>query len=349
MAAGSHSYSVRIPEWDLVYQGKSITADITGMVIEISYKDGAKTSTVPHTHRRHRMRRDMADEVEVTLEDRDHRWQGPWFPTRGDAVRLSIGYVGEKLLNCGNFQVDEVELHGPPDTVHLKCVATGITASLRTPRSAAYESYTLLQVAQTIAARHHLTVVGAPENINVSWERLSQRNETDLHFLRELAQDHGYDFSVRGTHLVFYSRTKLEQQSSVLTVSRMQVKTFEFKKQTKKIYKSASVAHHHHQSKKLISAAVTDPTTPTGDDLHIVTRVETPQQAKLKAQSALHDANMLETTGRLNTEGNVLLVAGVNITVQNFGNWDGIYHIESSRHRLERSSGYDTEIEVRKL
>src|SRR5439155_26340295 len=122
---------------------------------------------------------------EIVLEDRDRRWQGPWFPVRGDIVSLQIGYELEEWgLNCGDFQVDELELKGPPDTFHLKCIAAGITPSLRTPRSAAYEGQTLSQVANTIAARHQLTVVGAPQNVNVAWARITQRHETDLHFLR---------------------------------------------------------------------------------------------------------------------------------------------------------------------
>jgi uncharacterized protein len=54
-------------------------------------------------------------------------------------------------------------------------------------------------------------------------------------------------------------------------------------------------------------------------------------------------------TGRIETEGTMLLVAGVNIDLMGFATFDGKYHIESSRHRLERSSGYTTEVEVRKL
>jgi phage protein D len=83
--------------------------------------------------------------------------------------------------------------------------------------------------------------------------------------------------------------------------------------------------------------------------LHIITRCENPQQAQLKAQSALHDANKDQVTGRIELEGTTLLVAGVNFQIQGFGNFDGTYHIESSKHRLERSSGYTTETEVRRL
>jgi phage protein D len=336
LAGGALSYPVKHPIWVLTYAGKDITADVSNMAVEVTYSDKEEH---------------LSDELEVTFEDRDRRWQGPWLPTRGALVGGLVGYEGVgSLLDCGIFQIDELELKGPPDSFHLKCIAAGITPSIRTPRSAAYENQTLLQVAQTIAARQGMTVTGLPQSLNVSWARISQRHETDLHFLHRLAIAHNYDFSIRGTQLVFYARTPLEAQAAVVTIDRTQTKTFEFKTRTQQIYKSASVAYHNPRTKQLISAAVSDTTgAPTGDDPHVVTRCETPQQAQLKAASALHDKKKDQVTGRIETEGTVLLVAGVNIAVTGFATFDGNYHIQSSRHRLERSSGYTTEIEVRRL
>jgi uncharacterized protein len=353
------SYPVRHPQWELTYAGQNITGRVTQMAIEVSYSD----KTEHHS-----------DELEVTLEDRDRRWQGPWFPVRGDVVSAQIGYDSEALMDCGQFQVDELELKGPPDTFHLKCVAAGITPSIRTPRSAAYENQTLLQVANTVAARQGLRVIGlAGSGQTISFARVTQRHETDLNFLHRLAIAHNYDFSIRGTQLVFYSRTALENQSPVMTITRgaptvngaaapspfplpqlsgrgasILAKGFEFKTRTQQIYKSASVAYQNPATKQLIAASASG-TSPTGDDLHIVTRCENPQQAQLKASSAIHDKNKDQVTGRLEVEGNTLLVAGVNITVQGFGAWDGTWHIDSSRHRLARDSGYETEVEIRQL
>jgi uncharacterized protein len=332
--AAAITYPIRHPRWLLTYTGVNITADISRMVTEISYTDKASHSS---------------DELQVTLEDRDRRWQGPWFPTRGDIVTLLIGYDGEELLPCGDFQVDELELNGPPDTFHLKCIAAGVTPSIRTPRSAAYESQTLGQIAATVAQRHSMTVTGAPQNINVSFARVTQRHETDLAFLRRLAQAHNYDFSIRGSQLVFYSRTALEAKAPVLQVVRTQIKKFEFKTKTQQVYQAATVSYQNPATKQLISQSAQDSTAPTGDTLNIVTRCETPQQATLKAQAALHDANMLQVTGHLTMEGTTLLVAGNNLSLSGFGTFDGNYHIDESRHRLERGSGYETDVEVRNL
>jgi uncharacterized protein len=332
--AGALTFPVRTPAWLLNYAGVNITADASVMVTEFSYSDKAE---------------DHSDELQVTLADRGRQWQSSWFPTRGDTVTAQIGYQGEQMLDCGSFQVDELELTGPPDTFHLKCIAAGITQSLRTKRSAGYEGNTLLDVANLVAQRNGMTLVGAPENINVQFDRITQKHETDLQFLHRLAIAHNYDFSVRGTQLIFYSRTALENMATIATVLRTSVKSFEFKTKTQQIYKSASATYQNPDQKQLIAASTSDNEAPTADNRHVIARIENPQTAQLKADGALHQENKDEVTARIAAEGTILLVAGVNITIVGFGKFDGTWHVESSRHRLERSSGYTTEIEARQL
>jgi len=332
--AGALTYPVRRPSWLLTYAGRNITADVSSMVVELSYSDKAENHS---------------DELEFTFADRGRKWQGPWFPTRGDTVTAQIGYAGEQMLNCGTFQVDELELKGPPDTFHLKCLAAGITQSLRTKRSAGYEKQTLLDVANTVAARQGMTVTGVAENIDVSFDRITQHHETDLHFLARLAHAHNYEFSVRGKQIIFYSRTALEQMTPVVIVRRTQVKSFEFKAKTGQIYKTASAGYQNPDQKQLVAAQYSDSEAPTADDRNVITRIEKPEAATLKAHGALHDKNKDQITGSIEAEGAVVLVAGVNITTQGFGAFDGKWHVMSSRHKVERSSGYTTGIEARRL
>ena len=117
MAAMPQTLGVRVPAWSLTYKGVAISKKIERMVESITYISHAGGAS---------------PELEVELEDRDKRWQGPWMPTRGDIVALAIGYANESLVSCGSFQVDEVELKLPPDTVHLRCIAAYISDALRT-------------------------------------------------------------------------------------------------------------------------------------------------------------------------------------------------------------------------
>lgn len=120
---------------------------------------------------------------------------------------MYIGYVGEKLLNCGIFEIDEIEFSTPPDVLIVKAIATGITKSLRQNNSVAYENKNLKQIANEIAKKHNLTLVGEIDDIRV--ERITQNKQRDLTFLKNLAEQYGYIFKITDNQLVFYKTQKL--------------------------------------------------------------------------------------------------------------------------------------------
>lgn len=328
-------YPIRSPSWVLLYQGVNITADVSRMVLSISYVDelGGR-----------------AGELEIELEDRERRWQAAWFPQQGDAVSLLLGYGGEPLLACGDFQVDELELQGPPDVFHLRCLPAWITPPLRTRNSLGYEGQTLAQIAATVAARHGMSVVGAPEALESAYLRVTQKQETDLEFLHRLAREHDYEFTVCGTQIVFYPRPALDSQPAVLTLARSDVMSFDFVSKTHRIYRAAQASYFDPTSKQLYTqTAEAEPAVAVGDELKLVVRCENGQQARERAISALHDANRLLVTGHLSAPGATRLVAGNNVALSGWGAMDGTYMIERAHHRLARATGYVTEIDVRRV
>jgi uncharacterized protein len=329
------AYPIRSPNWILTYRGVNITADISRMVVSISYQDelGGRSG-----------------ELEIELEYRDKRWQGAWFPHQGDVVSLLIGYSGELLLPCGDFQVDDLELEGPPDVFHLRCLPAWITPSLRTRSSFGYENQTLLQIAATVAARHGMTVVGASNQNNVSYLRITQKQETDLEFLHRIAIEHDYDFTVRGTQLVFHARASLEAQPAALTLYRKSIERFSFVAKTHRIYKQAQTAYFDSRTKQLYSqTAPANSAVATGDMLKIVARCENGQQALERASAALHEANRLLVTCRLVAPGTTLLLAGNNVALSGWDVMDGTYMVERAQHHISRATGYVTEADLRML
>jgi len=329
----SSNIPVRHPKWELVYAGKPITAGIARMVTEVTYTEKLNGE---------------ASELEVKIADDKKRWQGAWFPDKGDVVHLEIGYENETMLDCGDFQIDELELTGAPDEFHLRCISAAITTAARTPTSVGYENQTLLSIATTIAAKHGWTISGLPATINVSYGRVTQNKETDLGFLRRLANGANYYFTVQGNNLIFWSRPAAEALPAVLQITRTMLTRFSFKSKAHQIYKAARVSYLNPATKQLVTQSVAaNPAVPNGDTLDITDRAENAQQAQIKAQAALHDLNMLTVTGELTLPGSTSLHAGLNVGVEGFGAYDGTYQITSARHRLDRSSGYTTEIEIR--
>ncbi len=160
------TYSVRSPQWILSYRGVNITTDVSQMVLAIRYVD----------------RLDGASgELEVELEDSAKRWQGPWYPTLGDVVSLQIGYGDEALLDCGEFQIDELEFDGPPDLMRLRCLAAYITPAMRTANTVAYENLGIVEIAAQIAAKYELTMVtsSSESESDLTFDRVTQRRQPD--------------------------------------------------------------------------------------------------------------------------------------------------------------------------
>src|SRR6202161_4080371 len=173
----SAAYSVRSPNWILNYLGVNITADVSQMVLAIRYVDRLEGAS---------------GELEVDLEDSEKLWQGPWYPALGDVVSLQIGYSGEAFLDCGEFQIDELELDGPPDVMRLRCLAAYITPAMRTANTVAYENMGIVEIAGQIAAKYGLTMVTATDDSesDLVFDRVTQRRQMDLEFLKRLAHEH---------------------------------------------------------------------------------------------------------------------------------------------------------------
>lgn len=327
------NFPVPHPKWELWYSGKNVTRDIAPMVTGVSYTERIDGS---------------GSDAEISLADDQKRWQGPWFPDKGDLVSLKIGYEGKKLLDCGSFEIDELELTGGGDEFHLRCISAAITAAARTRTSIGFETQTLLQIATAIAAKHGWVVSGLPSTLNVSYQRVTQNRETDLGFLRRLASSANYYFTVQGSNLIFWPRQAAETLPATLQIERRMLTRFRFKSKARHIYKAARVSYLNPATKALVTQIVAaNPAVPNADTLNLTERAEDGAQARVKAQAALHDANMATVTGELTLPGSTLLRAGRNVSVEGFGAYDGTYQIVNARHRLERSSGYTTEIEIR--
>ncbi len=258
-----------------------------------------------------------------------------------------IGYSGELLLPCGDFQVDELSLSGPPDILTLRCLAAYITPAMRTLSSVGFESQTLAQIASTLAAKYGLSVITAKNVSDLRFTRITQHQETDLGFLRRIAREHNYEFTIRGKQLVFYSRNSLENAPSVMTLGRSQLLRFDFRLKTHHMYKASQVSYQSPERKQLLTqVTMASSDIPTGDTLKRIARCDDGQQALLKATSALAEANIHRTVASIMAVGATDFAAGSNVTISGFGFNDGKYLIESAHHRLERTTGYTTEIEA---
>ena len=337
--------AIKKPQFQVLYNSKDISKDISKSLISVTYSDAEEGET---------------DEVQIELEDTDGLWRDSWYPQKKDSIELSIGYDGV-LMYCGKFVIDEVALRGAPDTVTLRGLAAAISSPLRSKNSTAHESQTLKQIAEKIATKNGLTVSGEIGNIAIA--RVTQNRETDLAFLARVAKEYGYLFSIRDKNLIFTSIYNIEKGQPVLDIDRTDLISYSVTDKSVKTFKAATVKYREPKTNKVVSATVKagDPleggdgvvggaTSTTADDEMLITaKAENEQQARLKAQAALHRANTTGQDGNFTLYGEPLFVAGNNFLLTGMGALSGRWHISKSTHTISRSGGYVTSMDAKRL
>jgi len=328
------SRPVPAPHWTLVYDGVDITRDILGDVISVTYTDKLHGES---------------DDLEVEIEDRDGRWRGPWYPGKGDTLNAEVGLEPGVRVPAGRFKIEELTFagRGQGDTVTIRALAAAITRDLRTRRSKAYEGVTLRTIVDRIAARHDLEVVG--DVAHVPFDRVSQDDESDLAFLKRIAETHGHAATVRGEQLVFQELDGLRGAKVVTRLARPDLTSYRLDDQGERIYKAATVAYQDPGSKELVEHTVQAEGVESGDTLKAQVRAENPAQAERKAKALLDRRNRRKVAGSLRVDARPTLVAGVKLGLTGMAKLSGPYLVTQSRHKLDRGGGYVTDLEVERV
>ncbi len=198
---------IREPLYEVIWKGKNVTKDISLYLISLNYSD--------HLHAKN-------DEIQLTFDDRDHKWKNEWFPEKGDVIKIKIGIYDEteKLLDIGSFQIEEIELNGPPDQLTVKALSAFFKdVAVQQKRTTAWENASLERILRDIASRNGLEFFGkiSPK---VTFRRIDQKDKTDLAFARELCEKYGYCVKIDDKRLIIIKETEIELQHPVATIDR---------------------------------------------------------------------------------------------------------------------------------
>lgn len=314
-----------------MYNQRDVTSDLLPLVASVDYVDKVNAES---------------DTISIVVSDPDARFFGSWYPEKGDTIDLSIGY-DDNLVPCGLFEIDQVEASGPPLSVSLMGIAAPVSKALRTRRSFAHEDSSLQKIAQEVAQKNGLVLSGNIDP-NIYIRRSTQNRETDLRFLTRLANAHGHGFNVRGNALVFYSFYDLEALQPKLTIDLGELNAYRFKDKTAQVYKSARLVYHNPDDQKLVSYEDNDGKD-TEDELLLYDTAKSGAEAASKARAALHVQNTQKTTASITLIGNPAILAGNNIQLTGAGVFNGLYHVESSRHNISAQGGYTTSADLKKV
>ena len=199
---------------------------------------------------------DQADEISLTVKDEKGKWAGSWKPDGGETIRAYIkGSTCPKLF-CGKFYVASMRVSGSPRVCEIRAVSIPLKAPIRrrlVPK--AWENYTLKGILKEIAAKAEIYFYFEVEE-DPEYDRLDQKEESDLAFLSRLCQDAGLSIKVTDDTIVIFDQSRYEKMEPACEVELgvSDVLSWDFQTTQSDTYKSCVVSWRDIKKKKRKSA-----------------------------------------------------------------------------------------------
>jgi phage protein D len=148
-----------------------------------------------------------------------------------------------------------------------------------------------------------------------------------------------------------------------LTRGETAIKSFRFKDKTDDVYDEAEVAYHDPAGKETKRFSFKNPyagdETQTyvkgsgkkkkrGDKLMVNRRIDDHADGTEYVAADARDKNQDENDGSMTLLGDLDLRSTMTVGVAGFKRFDMVYSIETATHAFDRSSGYTTELKLRK-
>ncbi|MCF8017844.1 MAG: SH3 domain-containing protein [Vallitaleaceae bacterium] len=259
----------------------------------------------------------------------------------------------DKMLDCGQFELDSVDANGPPSILTIKGTSLPFSAQIRqTKKSKAWEAYTLSRIASEIAALNRMTCMYESAN-DPYYNRVEQITMSDISFLSQLCHNAGISLKVSNNIIVLFDQASYEAKPAVFTIKKGSGSYTKYKLRTGEAdmkYASCRVSYINPSTGSTIQATVYvegyESDNEKNQCLEITAKVSSIGEARALAEKFLRLKNKYEYTATFTLPGNPDIVAGVTVMLSGWGAWDGKYIVNQAIHSVG-SSGYTTQIKLR--
>lgn len=306
------------------YNNTDITEDIGDDLKEFSYTDAASGES---------------DSISLTLKDRERKWMGGWMPEKGSNISADIifkdwEHEGDDWeMYCGEFEVDDVSLSGPPAVCKIKAVSIPRSAAFNDEeRTKNWQNVTVKEIAEEIAGRAGIELFYDAEEIPI--KILEQDKQTDCKFLYAVCKKYGLAMKVFANKIVIFSESAYEEAETMITLHYEDFSKFNYNSTLAGTYTGAKIAYMDPAESEIHAVEV-------GGGSRIMEMNEEADSAKdaeRKAIAALNNANKKDIT----FSGTVMpkrgLIASGCIDIEGFGKPDGTYYIDEVVTKISGNS-----------
>lgn len=267
-------------------------------------------------------------------------------------VQKNWNDTGKDLtLDMGTFEIDSVDMSGPPDKVTVKSTSIPYTSKLRMEKkNKAWEKISLKGIGQEIAGKNGLKLMYEASN-NPTYKRKEQVQTSDIKFLQNLCHAAGMALKVTTLTIVIYDAAEYDKKPAVRTFKKGSGDIISYKMGTKltdTAYTSCHVSYTDPDSKETIEYTYTpDSKTGTGQTLEVNEKVNSKAEAIRLAKKRLREKNTQEYTASLKVVGDVSLVAGITVKLKGFQQFDKKYKVTQAKHNL--LDGYTVDLSLKQV
>ena len=315
----------------ITYEGRDITREISPFVTAFTFTDNSSGK---------------ADDISLTLMDRDSLWLMNWTPSKGDTITPSLAEGGLRL-DCGAFTVDQIDYSFPPHIITIKAVSASPKTHTRfEPHSRSWEENSLSGIAGSIAQDNGLECFYDAQDYPVQFRE--QVQQADLPFLEELCGQFGLSLKISEGKLIIFSESgySLNDPAASITPDDPRLISARFSSKSAGIYRKSRLTYHNPALDETFTAGYEDTDAEgTEQELEIFTHVDSQEQADAVAREALIRNNSAEITAQITLSASPEFLAGVNADLKGFGMFSGKYFTDKVTHTV--AGGWTTTVTLK--
>ena len=198
--ASAADFAILSTQLHVTYMSTDISVDVNKDLLSFVYTDNCN---------------DEADNFKLTLKDEKGKWAGTWSPTRGEYIDAFITTDFRGSLMPGMMIVDSLSTSGSPRIFEINAVSIPLNNTIRrTPKTRNFEQVNLEKIAAQIAEEAELEFMFDSEE-NPVYDRIDQRQESDLAFLKRLCDEAGLSVKVSAAMLIIFDQLSYEKKEPV--------------------------------------------------------------------------------------------------------------------------------------
>ncbi|WP_459455431.1 phage late control D family protein [Rhizobium sp. No.120] len=293
-----------------------------------------------------------SDTVDIELNDGPPNFLA--LPRKGAIISVKMGY-GSNLVPKGQFTADKISL----DCLPYKMSISGKAADLRSGKlkerqERAWDKATLGDIIADIARESGLTPAVDAELAEHRYEWLGQQDETNIHFLRRLADRHNALFAVKQKRLLFARRGSGLSASGAslgsIILTPAQIKTGTLKVDINDRTKYSKVVSYYQDADKAQRVEIEAQADADGDSIYRIPEAfSSPAEADKAARAKAKELARGEGTVSVTALGDPTIEAGLPLLFADVRpGLDGVpYIIKTARSKYTKTSGFEVDVSGR--